>query len=213
MQSKITFSHGENNAMLNQSFLPQKIRIIKKIKKLFIQLKQKLEAKIVNEGIHQALNFNPLTHKVSQGENYRELPYVILDYPQSFKKPDIFSYRCMFWWGHHYSFSLHLEGSRMVKYRKGIFDYLKKQQRIPEELYIALGESAWEYHFEKDNFIQLTKENLSEIESKVNSMSFLKISSHIPANSKPERVIEKACRQFDLYIAMMNAANEKQKVN
>jgi hypothetical protein len=48
--------------------------------------------------------------KISKGENYRGLPYVMLDYPRIFGKEDVFAIRTMFWWGHYFSVTLHLKG-------------------------------------------------------------------------------------------------------
>ena len=43
---------------------------------------------------------NAYSGKISRGENYRGLPYLILDYPAYFSQKDIFAFRTMFWWGH-----------------------------------------------------------------------------------------------------------------
>src|SRR5258708_37260851 len=48
--------------------------------------------------------------KISQGERYLELPWLILDYPRIFSEEDIFAFRSMFWWGKHFSFTIHLSG-------------------------------------------------------------------------------------------------------
>lgn len=37
--------------------------------------------------------------KISKGENYLQLPYLILDYPAIFEKNNIFALRTFFWWG------------------------------------------------------------------------------------------------------------------
>ena len=48
--------------------------------------------------------------KISRGENYRGLPYMILDYPAVFDRNDILAVRTLFWWGHYFSLTLHLKG-------------------------------------------------------------------------------------------------------
>jgi hypothetical protein len=48
--------------------------------------------------------------KISRGENYKGLPWVMLDYPRVFGKEDVFAIRTMFWWGHAFSVTLHLKG-------------------------------------------------------------------------------------------------------
>jgi hypothetical protein len=48
--------------------------------------------------------------KISRGENYKGLPWVMLDYPRVFGREDVFAIRTMFWWGHALSVTLHLKG-------------------------------------------------------------------------------------------------------
>jgi hypothetical protein len=49
--------------------------------------------------------------KVSRGENYRGLPWVMLDYPRVFGRADVLAIRTMFWWGHGFNITLHLKGT------------------------------------------------------------------------------------------------------
>src|ERR1700744_546088 len=48
--------------------------------------------------------------KISKGENYKGLPWVMLDYPRVFGREEVFAIRTMFWWGHGFSVTLHLKG-------------------------------------------------------------------------------------------------------
>ena len=48
--------------------------------------------------------------KISKGENYLQLPYLILDYPAIFEKNNIFALRTFFWWGNFFSINLHISG-------------------------------------------------------------------------------------------------------
>src|SRR3569623_367034 len=44
----------------------------------------------------EALSVSP---KIYKGEQYRGLPYVMLDYPLYYKGKDVFAVRSLFWWG------------------------------------------------------------------------------------------------------------------
>ena len=48
--------------------------------------------------------------KISKGENYKGLPWVMLDYPRVFGKEDVYAIRTFFLWGHAFSVTLHLKG-------------------------------------------------------------------------------------------------------
>jgi hypothetical protein len=54
---------------------------------------------------------DPGNAKISRGENYRGLPWVMLDYPRVFGREDVLAIRTFFWWGHSFSVTLHLKGS------------------------------------------------------------------------------------------------------
>lgn len=44
--------------------------------------------------------------KVTKGENYKLMPYVVLDYPSIKVKDFEYVMRTFFWWGHYFSFNL-----------------------------------------------------------------------------------------------------------
>src|SRR5580658_8387468 len=45
--------------------------------------------------------------KISRGEQYLQLPYVVLDYPRFYTRNDVLAIRCFFWWGNFFSITLH----------------------------------------------------------------------------------------------------------
>ena len=48
--------------------------------------------------------------RISRGEQYKGLPWVMLDYPRVFGKENVLAVRTMFWWGHYFTVTLHLKG-------------------------------------------------------------------------------------------------------
>ena len=48
--------------------------------------------------------------KISRGENYSGLPWVMLDYPRVFGREDVLAVRTFFWWGQGWNVILHLKG-------------------------------------------------------------------------------------------------------
>lgn len=95
--------------------------------------------------------FNELTAtwpKISKGENYRQLPYLILDHPAIFEKNNIFALRTFFWWGNFFSINLHLSG----KYKNQFKETLLAKLKNCEDLYYCIHDDEWHHHFEADNF-------------------------------------------------------------
>lgn len=114
-----------------------------------------------------------ITGKISRGEKYLNLPYMVLDYPALFKTENIFAYRTMFWWGNFFSATLHLEGLSLERVRNKISTNLNKL--TGKRIYICTGETPWHYHYGKDNYELLTQDHYDFI----NKCGFLKLSRKI----------------------------------
>ncbi len=113
--------------------------------------------------------------KISKGENYLGLPYVILDYPASFEKNNLFMIRTMFWWGNFFSITLHISGyERMQKLNlKNLLSYLKEKN-----FFVCINEDEWHHNFETTNYlpaIEMYKKDWAEVRKK----KFFKISKKI----------------------------------
>lgn len=89
--------------------------ITDKIVALFSELETDLKGAIENTSFSFPQGTFLRSGKISKGENFQGLPYVILDYPRLFSKDAIFAYRTMFWWGHFFSNTLHVRGSAIKK--------------------------------------------------------------------------------------------------
>src|SRR6218665_338496 len=83
--------------------------------------------------------------KISKGERYLNLPYLILDYPASFSGKNIFALRTLFLWGDCISVTIHLSGQYKQALQKRIFKNIKCSNAA---FYISVGESQWQHHFD-----------------------------------------------------------------
>jgi len=98
--------------------------------------------------------------KISKGENYLQLPYLILDYPAIFEKNNIFALRTFFWWGNFFSINLHVSGI----YKTAFQDTLLKNINGCGDLFYCSNENEWQHHFEDNNFKKITGQlKLTEI--------------------------------------------------
>lgn len=117
------------------------------------------------------------TAKVSRGENYRGLPYLVLDHPRCFDRDDIFAIRTMFWWGHFFSVTLHLGGIYQKNFKKKLlqsFDMLRA-----DHFYICIDTDPWQYHFEEDYYRSLQEMNAGEFETALQAQPFLKLATRL----------------------------------
>jgi hypothetical protein len=113
--------------------------------------------------------------KISKGENYKSLPFMILDYPAVFNKEKIFAIRTMFWWGNFFSVSLHLSGN----YFKSISNIAKATSFLKEKGFsVSVNEDEWQHHFHPSNFTNINELNSDEIKN-LFQKNFLKIAKRI----------------------------------
>jgi len=110
--------------------------------------------------------------RISKGENYLGLPYVMLDYPAVFSKNDVFALRTMFWWGHHFSMMLLLEGSYKKMAAPGIAELLKKNK---ENIFICVHDNQWQHSFDAENFKDAALISPQEMDTIIFDKKFIKI--------------------------------------
>lgn len=131
--------------MLDADFILRKNRIIEKVFALFGALQEAMAAEPAIGGL-QLPEAQPA--KISKGEQYQGLPYVMLDYPRQFSRGNIFACRSFFWWGRYFSITLHLAGTSLDQHRST----LAAMQHQLGAWHVCVREDQWEHHFEADNY-------------------------------------------------------------
>ncbi len=156
----------------NAGMLYAKNNIIKKVVDLFSQLSEEYKKCAENFFPSEYLEHGP---KISKGEKYLDLPYVILDYPRIFTKENKFAVRTLFWWGHSFSIHLHLAGVYKTLFEKTIASEINKG--IFNGWYIGVNQDEWQHHFSDDNYVLLN--NIGQFK---HSLPFIKLAKKIPLN-------------------------------
>lgn len=177
-KAKIRLSPKEMGLVSNPGIILTKNKIIKKAKLLLEMLQQQMvdhQKKYLPCLPPEITKIQP---KISRGENYEGLPYLILDYPRYFNKENILAIRTMFWWGSFFSITLHLSGKYKKLYQAKIiacYQSLKK-----EKYFVCINKTEWEHHFEKENYIMLNKLTGSGFRNQISNRSFIKLAQKIP---------------------------------
>ncbi len=176
--TKITFSADEISLFSNAEIILTKQVIIQKIIKLFgnilPELKQLLECN--RPHLPQEVFMNPA--KISKGEQYQMLPYVMLDYPRFFGKSDSIAFRTFFWWGNFFSVSMLVSGqfkNEIVSNLLFQFNTLKES-----DYWICIAKTQWEHHFEEDNYLKLTDCTQEQFAAILDREHFVKIAKKMP---------------------------------
>lgn len=153
-----------------------KNRIMEKVTGLMGEMEQIIHKLLENENHHLPPELNLKHGKISKGENYKYLPYVILDYPAYFTKSDIFAFRTMFYWGHFMSFTLHLQGKYCQLYKEKLLNHFSSHPH----LYFNINTTPWEYTYDVKNYALISQLSESEMIAHVEENHFMKLSIHIP---------------------------------
>jgi len=148
--ANLKLSEEELALAANASVMLMKNAVIEKVNLLFGRLS--VSQPPVLQPLHRELEAAlEVPAKISRGESYRALPYLVLDYPRYFRPHDVMAIRTMFWWGNFFSVTLHLKGN----YREQFSDrILQRRQQIGEMgFHACIAPEEWEHHFGEDNYL------------------------------------------------------------
>ena len=174
--TKIHLSPQEMELVNNTEWILAKQQIIKKVFEMFGDLIEVMKK--------AAIPYHPLfpesmrsgNGKITKGENYRSLPYVMLDYPAFFEKENILAIRTMFWWGNFFSITLHVSGIHQQKFKRAEQDMLAFLQK--NNFFICVNGDEWQHHFEPDNYIPAVQVSLLQFQELLNR-DFFKVSKKV----------------------------------
>jgi hypothetical protein len=167
--SKIHLSSTEIELMQNAEIILTKNRVLEKMKLLLEEVQAKQIDFIKQNNI--ANEIFKVSPKISKGENYLGLPYLILDYPRQFSEKNFFFIRTMFWWGKFFSCTLHLANNSKEIFKEGI------KQSYPQlkNYYISINDDQWVHHLEETDYRKIDVMGKSEFEETCETFDHLKI--------------------------------------
>lgn len=188
--TKIRLSAAEMEMAADAELILTKNRIMEKIRDLFTELvhlqNETLEEYgegIIPEPVLQS------SWKISKGERYLGLPWVVLDHPRLFSKDHIMAIRTLFWWGRHFSVTLHVSGSFKSQFENKILEQYERISTsktgegdiiLGREFYCASGTDPWAHHFESGNYRMVSAMSRDEWEETIRNKPFIKIAKKIP---------------------------------
>jgi hypothetical protein len=173
-EAKIRLSPKEMDLVTNAEWILTKNSILQKIAELLGELQMQYRQTLENlPGLpEKVLAVSP---KISRGENFKGLPYLVLDYPRYFNQQDVFAVRTLFWWGNFFSITLHLSGTYKNEFEKKISASLSLLRE--KGFYCCINEDQWQHHFEENNYQPLSSLNDEEVKKYFAERSFIKIAS------------------------------------
>jgi hypothetical protein len=171
--------------------------ILQKIKSFFEELQLKQQAIIQKYLSHLPEEVLKISPKISRGENYKGLPWLVLDNPRYFQHNNIFAIRTMFWWGNFFSVTLHLSGNNKTEVLKKITGHFSLLGE--SHFYIYAGQKEWEHDLDPNSYKRISSLNRDELEKIITGNSFLKLAVKFPIDSL-EAIEDKLLKNFELLI-------------
>jgi hypothetical protein len=177
-EAKIQFSRSEMELMNNADIILTKNLVLYKIKSLLEGLQNEMVYEVQkNSGIYAHPIFEP-TPKISRGENYMGLPYLVLDYPRQFDSVNIFALRTMFWWGNFFSSTLQLSGDYKTEFTPRIEEAY--ESLAENKYYISVHEDPWVHHFDEDNYRRIDGLDKEDFIGYCHQYDYIKIAAKWP---------------------------------
>jgi len=178
MPANVKLSKNELALVCDEQFILTKNNIIDKVYILFGLLSIEFTKELEHTTISKDTEIFHNAPKIYKGEQYKSLPYVMLDHPRCFNKDDAFAIRCFFWWGNFFSITLHLSGKFSNHYASKIINSIHNS-KLHAEWYYCISETQWQHDFEPGNYEIFSKIlNLESTES-ITQKSFFKIAKKI----------------------------------
>ena len=177
-KAKIRLSQKEKELVIDASFILTKNAILEKVKHLLSDLQEKQQIFLNHPQLFTAADYKKLSAKISKGENYKGLPYLMLDYPRIFGNSSIFAIRTMFWWGNFFSITLHLSGGYKKKFEEKIAIHFS--MLAEKGFFCCVNEDQWQHDFETGNYIRLSGINMTDFKKLISEKPFIKLATKIP---------------------------------
>lgn len=167
--SKIHLSFTEIELMQNAEIILTKNRILEKMKLLLEEVQKKqIDFTARNDLTDEIFKVSP---KISRGENYLGLPYLILDYPRQSSGNNFFFIRTMFWWGKFFSCTLHLAGSSKEIFKERIKQFYPQLKNY----YISISNDQWVHHLEESGYRRINSMTREQFEETCENFDHIKI--------------------------------------
>ncbi|WP_339815803.1 hypothetical protein [uncultured Imperialibacter sp.] len=194
------FSKEEIDLMGDSELLLTKRKVISKMADRFSAVEGKFRQIMLSESsLHLPPDTLVKAGKVSRGENYKGLPYIVLDYPRLMTRHDVLNIRLLFWWGHYFTLSLHVAGGFWQERKPNI---LKNIGALTfGKIRFQVDGSPWENDIFSGNFHDLNPSDSVQTLS-IEKSTFLRLSYYLPLHEIPN-LDEFATKGFKKFMSIL----------
>ncbi len=113
--------------------------------------------------------------QLARGESLNGYPYVFLDFPKLYSKHNIFSFRTMVWYGHHFIFSVILAGDYLKSYQRNLKQYISEDG--DKNLWLC-QKGLWDW--KQSHYISIHHNDAARI---IKELDYLKLVRFLPLST------------------------------
>jgi hypothetical protein len=179
MAADFGLNEKQLNYVCDRDFLLTKHKIGKKVNRLLLATESALKAYIRTNELYFPQDVKFRAGKIARGENYRLLPYYMLDFPRQFDQQSIFALRTMFWWGHPFSVTLHLAGLARARYLSRLRHHRLKLAECEALLY-QREDNPWQHHLAEENYQPINKLTEEDWQQQLQTLPHIKLAVFMP---------------------------------
>lgn len=154
--AKITLSPAERQLVADAGFILTKNAVIDKVRALLGGVSASYQPLLDSSDALAATGIDLHSAKISKGERYETLPWVMLDHPRYFKQEDVLAVRSFFWWGNFCSVTLQLSGTFAQRFATSIEHYFETQ--AAGDWHYCVSRDQWQHHFRADNYVPIAEQ-------------------------------------------------------
>jgi hypothetical protein len=200
LKKSVELSTKEFELLNDSSFFFAKKNIDAKLEELLIAYQTETETffKGFEKQLPEGIKYK--AKKVNKGQNYKGLPYWVVDLPSFFNQNDVFTYRVVVWWGNHISLSLIIGG----KFYKHLA--IETNELLNKGVYYSIHQSPWPLEFIPENLILIEENTLTVINDHFMRNDFIKLSTQFEL-TELSNLKEKAIEGFKMIIPTLSWRN------
>jgi hypothetical protein len=179
------FTDEEIALIRDQAFFRAKAQIARKVRGFLDGLHAALKHELEGVSLLVPEGFVSTRYQFVKGEHLEDFPYQYLDFPKHFVGDDKFTFRSLFWWGHHFIFALILEGKQVLRYKQNL---LSRYQAVAgRQVALSLAPSPWDWNRGDGYTLDLTPDRRTEVAAVLSGRSFFKLARFVPPDDPAVR--------------------------
>ncbi|OGW66515.1 MAG: hypothetical protein A3H49_06620 [Nitrospirae bacterium RIFCSPLOWO2_02_FULL_62_14] len=161
----------------DDKFFRAKAAITPKVRAMLEAVHDALKQELAGVPLIAPPGFDPDKCQYVKGEHLEDFPYQYLDFPKHFEGDNKFTFRTLFWWGHHVVFALILEGDGLRSYKQNL---INRYGRIADrDLDLCLSPTPWEWKWGQGYTLSLSRDRKSEVAAVLSNRPFFKLARFI----------------------------------